>query len=157
MPNHRVHILSLLAVAMTGVMIIAWMMVTLESVDPTKATIILPDDTLVVADVARTIPDKVRGLSGRDMLGEREGMLFVYENEEIQTFWMKGMLIDIDIIWLNQGKIIGIEHSVPAPKNEEIERRSSQEPVDMVLEVNAGFSSSYGLEPGDNLDIFWGK
>lgn len=157
MPNHQVKIITLLAVTTAAVVIIAWMMIALESVDPNKATIILPDNTVIQTQVARTVPDKVKGLSGRSSLGRKDGMLFVYDKPEIQTFWMQGMMFDIDIIWLNKGKIIGIETGVPAPKNGEIERRSSGEPVDMVLEVNAGFATEYGLSPGDNLDIYWGK
>ncbi len=157
MPNHQVKIITLLAVTTTAVLIIAWMIITLESVDPSRATIILPDDTIIQAEVVRSVPDKVKGLSGRSSLGRKEGMLFVYNEPEIQTFWMKGMIVDIDIIWLNKGKIIGIETAVPAPKNDEIERRSSGEPVDMVLEVIAGFAEEYELESGDNLDIYWGN
>lgn len=43
-----------------------------------------------------------QGLSGRKSLADNQGMLFVFPQEGYHSFWMKGMLFPIDIIWLDK-------------------------------------------------------
>jgi len=113
-------------------------------------------DKQIKVEVADT-PEKMKlGLGGRDKLAENEGMLFVYENKSPAVFWMKGMNFDLDIIWIADGKVIQIDNQVPAePGADEnsLKRYVSQQPVDYVIEVNAGFTQKNNIKVGDPFQI----
>lgn len=106
-----------------------------------------------MVELAETPAERSRGLSGHAPLKENEGMLFVFERAEKQRFWMKGMLFSIDIIWIEDGAITGIEKNAPVPEEGEILPRtySSPGPVEYVLEVPAGTADRYGLTVGDEI------
>lgn len=112
----------------------------------------------IKVEIADDPDEQQAGLSGRRELGENEGMLFISEpKSQLRTFWMKGMLIPLDIIWIGNGKIVGIEKNVPAPHPDtplhELELYGSKVPVDYVLEVNAGFSDKNNIKVGDPIEI----
>jgi uncharacterized membrane protein (UPF0127 family) len=101
-----------------------------------------------------------RGLSGRSVLGENEGMLFIFPQPGFQNFWMKDMKFPIDIIWIRDHKVIGMvigaepafaEASAGKPESYTI--YTSPEPVDMVLEINAGKSQQFGIKIGDGVTV----
>jgi len=99
----------------------------------------------VKTETVRT-PDKLAlGLGYRDQLPEGRGMLFFLPRREIQTFCMRGMQIPLDIIWITQGKVVGIEAQV-APTYEG--NLFSPVPVEFVLEVPGGFAAKHGIKPG---------
>ncbi len=124
---------------------------------PSLMQIFLPDGTKLIVEQASDPASQVRGLSGRDEMGKYNGMLFEYYESEIRTFWMKDMNFEIDMIWINNETIVGIDHSVPVLEDGEFTRRTSPSPINRVLEVNAGFSADHGLVVGDVLDIIYGK
>jgi uncharacterized membrane protein (UPF0127 family) len=55
-------------------------------------------------------------LAGRKELPEGRGMLFSMPQEDYLRFWMKGMQISIDIIWIEQSRIAGCEKNI-SPKD----------------------------------------
>lgn len=115
-------------------------------------------DTEISVDVSDTSEKRSKGLSGKESLNEKEGMLFVFDKEdEKPTFWMKGMLISIDIIWIDNEKIIQIDKNIEAPQKDtsdnKLTKYSPKVPVDYVLEVNSGFSDKYGFSIGDRVDL----
>lgn len=108
--------------------------------------------------LAATTAKRSKGLSGVESLGENEGMLFVFEKEnQTSPFWMKGMLIPIDIIWINDGKVSEITDSAQPPqagiKDKDLKLFVPDDPYDYVLEVNAGFSQKNNIKVGDNVDL----
>ena len=54
------------------------------------------------AEVMDTYSKRLQGLSGRDQLGEREAMLFVFDHDDKHCFWMKDMKFSIDIVWFDK-------------------------------------------------------
>ena len=79
-------------------------------------------------------------------------MLFVYSDHSARTFWMKGMRFPIDIIWIDRGRVRGIERSVPVPQGT-LPLYSSGGPADHVLEVPAGWARRHGTRRGDRVSI----
>lgn len=125
--------------------------------DFTQKPAVLIGDTKIFIEIAETSEDKARGLSGRKRLGEHEGMLFVFDNDTLPTFWMKDMLIPLDIIWINDGKIVDIHENVLEPEegtsDAQLPLYRPETAVDYVLEVNAGFVQKRGIEVGDVVDF----
>lgn len=120
----------------------------------------LPRETMYVkgeaftVEIADTPFARAEGLSGRSKLGENEGMLFVFPRPEVQRFWMKGMLIPIDIVWISEGRVVGFEENVePEPDVPQgaLTVYQSPRPVDRVFEVRAGTVQRLGLQVGDEI------
>jgi len=111
--------------------------------------------TRVGVDVMRTPKQKTQGLSGKASLAWDRGMLFPYQRARFQMFWMKDMNFPIDIIWIRDGRISGVEHSVPKPPPQatraQIPSVRSREVVDSVLEVPAGYARAHGWARGDRV------
>ena len=92
------------------------------------------------------------GLGGRTDIPQNYGMLFVFPNQQTRTFWMKGMLTSIDIIWLSDsGAILGIEDSVSPESYAGGAVFKSPKPVWYVLETRAGEARRLGWEVGDHV------
>jgi uncharacterized membrane protein (UPF0127 family) len=113
-------------------------------------------DATVTADVADDDAERALGLGGRKRLGRDAGMYFVLPNAS-PTFWMKGMLIPLDMIWIKDGRVVDISARVPEPRPGTSESRlpiySPDRPADRVLEVNSGWAQRNGVEPGDRVRL----
>jgi len=106
--------------------------------------------------VANDEAERKEGLSGKSSLPEAEGLLFDFGQKDIfPSFWMRGMLIPIDIIWINDGKIAKIDKNLTPPEKDtpdsSLKLYYPDKPVDYVLEVNAGFSDKNSLKVGDSV------
>lgn len=113
--------------------------------------------TKIQVQLADTADKRSKGLSGTSKLDVDSGMLFVFDSKNVSpSFWMKDMLIPIDIIWISDGKIIKIDKNVPVPaKNTpdtKLKTYSAGKPIDYVLEVNAGFSDQNKIKVGDSVN-----
>ena len=116
---------------------------------PTSSPIVTIGEKTIKVTVAKTKEERSKGLSGTTSLEENNGMLFVFDPEASPTFWMKDMLISIDIIWISDGKVVKID------KNVQIDSKTYNpgQPIDYVLEVNAGFSDKNNIKVGDPATI----
>lgn len=116
-----------------------------------SATAVLSGDTfsLILADNPQ---ERMQGLSGREKLSAREGMLFVFEEKSHWGFWMNDMNFPIDIIWLDEDYgVVGIkELATPESYPETFYPHT---PALYVLEFNAGTVARYGIEMGDQIAI----
>jgi uncharacterized protein len=106
---------------------------------------------LTVRIAERSLGQK-KGLAGytEESLVE-DGMLFIFNKPSIRTFWMKGMKMNIDILWIFNGKVVAINRNVQAPFSRASEpERVTSNPllVDMVLELPAGGAEELGLIEG---------
>ena len=108
--------------------------------------------------IADTEDKRTKGLSSVTSLKADSGMLFVFDAKQVTPlFWMKGMLIPLDFIWVANGKIVRIDKNIPAPApntpNGNLKTYSAGVPIDYVLEVNAGFSDKNKIKVGDSIDL----
>jgi hypothetical protein len=106
----------------------------------------------VTLDVAVTEQEKMRGLSGRTALCDACGMLFVFDSAIPQTFWMKDMLFDIDVLWINQNTIVGLQKDI-SHRRQEKEVFISPKPADKVVELPAGFVDKHRVRVGQMIDF----
>lgn len=99
--------------------------------------------------LAETEEDKHRGLQGVTELPEDEGMLFIFDDEEVDTtnpisFWMKDTLIPLDIVFINDDlEVTQIFQGVPQTED------MMEADASYVLEVNQGS----GINIGDELEF----
>ncbi|MEK7636990.1 MAG: DUF192 domain-containing protein [Patescibacteria group bacterium] len=120
-----------------------------------RATVVFSDAS-VHALVPTTTALQELGLAGRTQLTDVEGMLWIFDPPQRPSFWMKGMIIPLDFVWLNSGRIVDLTSDVSPPIDPSSTNMPIIEPivpVDRVLEVAAGFASRHGLRVGDEARV----
>jgi uncharacterized membrane protein (UPF0127 family) len=106
----------------------------------------------VRVELADDLPEQTRGLMERTALGENRGMLFVYPNEEVRSFWMKNTLIPLSIAYIDSdGRIVDLQDMKPL--DDDPPHYVSAEPARYALEVNQGFFEDHGVKVGDRADL----
>jgi uncharacterized membrane protein (UPF0127 family) len=106
----------------------------------------------VRVEIADTDAERARGLMGRTALAEDRGMLFVYPDEEVRSFWMKDTLIPLSIAFIDsEGRIVDIKDMKPL--DDDPPHYVSAEPARYALEVNQGFFEEHGVKVGDRADL----
>lgn len=105
--------------------------------------------------IADTPEKRAVGLSETASLGENEGMLFLFDEEQYPAFWMKGMEFPIDIIFLDEKTVVTIYQDVQPPKDEngQLPLYQPTRPANRVLEVPAGFVKAHNLKVGDTVSV----
>lgn len=89
-------------------------------------------------EIARSDIERSKGLSNRKKLAANNGTLFVFDSKSTQTFWMKETLIPLQIIYLDECKIVDIQNMAVEPDpNTPIATYTSKAPADMAIELNA--------------------
>ncbi len=117
---------------------------------PTKSTATLRDIPLII-ELAQTAKQWEHGLSGRSDLGDVDGMLFIFPRYHIPIFWTKDMQFAIDMIWINDGKVVDITHKALVETSDKLPTYSPRVPINMVLETAAGWAADNNITIGDNL------
>ncbi len=116
------------------------------------AQVVINNQTWTV-ETAEAEASRTRGLSGRETLPPQTGLLFIFDRPAVQTFWMKDMLIPLDIIFFDeQWQIVLVEENLtPAsfPKTFGAGVLSKY-----VLEINAGEAKKSGLQVKNQVRFF---
>lgn len=100
-------------------------------------------------EIAETPQKRETGLMGRPTLGERQGMLFIFEEEQDLAFWMMNTMIPLDMVFVNgQNEIVTI-HSHTKPFS--TDSYPATRPGRYVVEVNAGYCEEHGIRVGDKI------
>ena len=98
-------------------------------------------------EIAETDSTRNRGLMQRDGLPDDSGMLFIFEQESEQGFWMANTRIALDLIFIREdGTIQSMAKYIQPMRTETV---PSNGPAMYVLEVEAGYSDSIGIIEGD--------
>lgn len=108
-------------------------------------------DTEIKVEIAQSLEEKMRGLSGRENLSFTEGMLFLYSEPGEYCFWMREMNFPLDIIYIQGEEIKEIFKNVPVLTAGEITEICPQEKADKILELRAGFSDLHNLKIKDKI------
>jgi uncharacterized protein len=114
-----------------------------------KRILITPSGYALIVDVARSTKELARGLMGRTMLHPYQGMLFVNPSSTVHRYWMLGVSIPLDILWLDEALTVVevLENATPF----------SRIPLGTCLrskfglEIKAGMVQRYSLRVGDKL------
>ena len=106
----------------------------------------------IPVEVADTLKKRSLGLGKRAFLKKGWGMLFVFEKRKQHRFWMKDMHFPLDIIWLDNHRIVHIINNAKPSNSEDVhEVMTSPEPVNFVLEIAAGRAAKLRLKTGQQM------
>lgn len=96
-------------------------------------------------EIADTPEKQEKGLMGRKSLPEDQGMLFIYDEPQDLSYWMKNTFISLDIIFIDDDmEVVSVKQGQPMS-----EEPITEDDIQYVLEVN----SNSGIEEGDQLVI----
>jgi uncharacterized membrane protein (UPF0127 family) len=102
----------------------------------------------ISAEVASTEAQRMVGLMHRRMMGENQGMLFVYDWPAPQCFWMRNTLLPLTIAFIeDDGRIVNLADMQPRTDDSHCAAR----PVRYALEMNQGWFARRGLKAGSRL------
>ncbi len=97
-------------------------------------------------EIADNDGERQQGLMNRSVMSNTQGMLFIFDVEEPQAFWMKNTILPLDIIYVNaKMEIVSIAENTTPFSEQSI---PSHFPAQYVVEVNAGFCAQYGIVAG---------
>ena len=123
-----------------------------------RGTVKLGDIVLNV-QIAQTDAQKTRGLMFQDELPNDQGMIFVFDQEQVIPIWMLNMQFPLDIIWFdNNGNVVHIERNLQ-PCKSALETatcpvvNAEGKIAKYVLEVSSGFVDKYKISQSSKLEI----
>ena len=100
--------------------------------------------------------ERRKGLMNRETLENGTGMIFVWEDSENRSFWMKDTYIPLDMIFVTAEKTIRtIKEADPEPNvsDEQLKTYSSEGPVRYVIEARQNFTERKGIEEGHSVSF----
>lgn len=97
----------------------------------------------VRVSLARTDVERQHGLMYVQNLAPDDGMLFLFDEDSVLSFWMKNTLISLDLIFIRSDMTVaGVVANAPPLT---LEPRSVGVPSRYVLEVNGGWAAQHGV------------
>ncbi|HYN36554.1 MAG TPA: DUF192 domain-containing protein [Actinomycetota bacterium] len=122
------------------------------SLNPATAMIDTDDGIVLVnTEVADSPEERAVGLMNRESLGEDEGMMFLFFEENRGGFWMKDTLIPLSIAFFDRdGTILSILDMKPC-RRDPCKSYDPGVPYWGALEVNQGAYDEWGVEVGDRI------
>jgi uncharacterized membrane protein (UPF0127 family) len=101
-------------------------------------------------DLAADEATRNQGLMHVEQMPMSKGMLFVYDEPQQMSFWMRNTLIELDMLFLDPfGEIKHIHHR--AQPLDETVISPGREKMSGVLEINGGLARRLGIAVGDVL------
>lgn len=64
-----------------------------------------------------------------------DGMIFVFPDKQIRSFWNENTYMDLDIYWLEYDKIVGKSYLPGIEKSKDVVTVDSPKPVNKVIEI----------------------
>ena len=125
-----------------------------EEIIYSHATVKTSEGKEIPVEVADTVKKRSLGLGKRASLKKGWGMLFVFDKRKLHRFWMKDMHFPLDIIWLDNHRIVHIIHNAkPVNSKDDPEVMTSPVPINFVLEIAAGQASKLKLKEGQQINF----
>jgi uncharacterized membrane protein (UPF0127 family) len=119
---------------------------------PGRAWVIFGADT-VVAEIARTPDERATGLMYREELPGGTGMLFLFDDSQIRSFWMQNTYVPLDIAYLDASLSVVSIHAMEPLTTDGYE---SAAPAMFALEVPQGWFAANGIGVGSTATVVMG-
>ena len=107
-------------------------------------------------EIAKNTSQLSLGLSNRQNLCPKCGMIFVFPFEGVLPFWMKDTLLPLDMIWLNsQNQIVSIQTASVETSTSDFKLKiyKNDQAAKFVIELNAGTAKQINLKVGDTINL----
>jgi uncharacterized protein len=116
-------------------------------------------DSSIISKIGVEIADDdastEKGLMFRRSMADSLGMLFIFNESEARTFWMKNTYIPLDIIFIDE------KHSIVCIQKDAVPFSEASLPckenAKYVVEVNAGYTENYSIKVGDGIRFIQNK
>lgn len=95
--------------------------------------------------------ERAAGLMQIRSMGENQGMLFVFEDEQPRSFWMANTPLALDMLFVNESFEIVTIHRNTQPFSER--NFTSEIPAKYVIEVNGGYTIRHDIQEGMRVRI----
>lgn len=116
--------------------------------------VVFPDGFVVSVEIAADDEMRAQGLMYRDRLDPDKGMLFVFPQDDVFSFWMKNTRIPLDMLWIDSGRrLVGLKENVPPCHVPDCPSYGPGVAARYVLEVGGGEAAKHGLKVGDTLQF----
>jgi hypothetical protein len=144
-PMQIIYILSFITFVVLGIVYF--------SQKPKQGNFSFPQHNLnLQIERAESLAHQAKGLMYREKLDENAGMLFIFSDESKRTFWMKNTYIPLDLIYISKDKkIMEIKENLEPCREDECQTYASENKVQYVLEVNAGFVQKNNIQIGEEV------
>lgn len=112
---------------------------------------IMINKTVLDVEVAETAEQQSYGLMNRTKLLDGQGMMFVFSNSEIRSFWMKNTFIDLSIGYFDKNKVLFqvLDMKATTILQKDFPSYVSRGPAQFALEVPKGWFDKHGVKIGD--------
>jgi uncharacterized membrane protein (UPF0127 family) len=118
---------------------------------PRWAVAVLPSGHEFALEVAADDATRGRGYMGREKVGAREGMIFVFDDDGRHSFWMKDCKVALDMVWLDTNfRVVWVAlDRTPCPAKGECPSIAPPVSARYVVEFAAGTVTAESLRAGD--------
>jgi uncharacterized membrane protein (UPF0127 family) len=118
---------------------------------PRWAVAVLPSGHEFALEVAADDLARQRGYMGREKIGPRDGMIFVFDDNGRHSFWMKDCKVALDMVWLDVNlRVVWMAvDRTPCPANGECPSIAPPFAARYVVEFAAGTVAAESLRAGD--------
>ncbi len=105
-----------------------------------------------IVEIADDDASRTRGLMFRNELAPDRGMLFIFDREQPQAFWMRNTYIPLDILYFDsQRRLVSMSQRTPPCRSQQCPSYPSKGAALYTLEIASGRASELGVKTGDEL------
>ena len=106
--------------------------------------------TTIRIEIADDDSTRTRGLMQRTNMPADAGMLFIFPDETVRSFWMANTPLALDMMFVTrEGEIIDVRKYTKPLSPENV---TSSAPAAYVVEVKAGFTDTWGISETDRIE-----
>lgn len=106
--------------------------------------------TRINIQIAQTEYDRELGLMFRKSMDDNQGMLFIFPDIQVRSFWMRNTVIPLDMIFIDDSKTVLNIAKNTTPYSDV--SYPSAGPAKYVVEVNGGFCDRHGITAGSKVN-----
>jgi uncharacterized membrane protein (UPF0127 family) len=122
--------------------------------EPARPAVVLANGATILVEISADEATRQQGLMFRESLAPGHGMLFLFPQNGVHSFWMKNTLIPLDMIWIDESRrVVHVEQNVPPCRADPCPSYGPGTPSRFVLEVAAGQAAVHKVRAGDQLQF----
>ena len=134
---------------------------TLACAEPTQGLVFeqkkikIGNQTILVA-IADSDAKRQQGLMNRSSWGEWQGMLFIFKDQALRSFWMKNTQLPLSIGFFDKNRVLKEVHDLDPSKSvfqKDVDRVFSKSLAQYALEVPRGWFKNNSIKPGQTLSF----